>query len=180
MPVGGFRVTLTIRNREYFKRLAGKLRNFLPVFDVIINKWLAHNEDKFEASIGMEKSGLSLDSGEVRWKELSPEYMAQKRRDGFEDHLMVRTGELKSSLTIRDSFGWWEKLGAQTAEFGTLLKQAHFNWQTRPTMFLDKADRAMIPEMFVAYLEGSGPFKPYVESDVHRMERDMKMMLGVG
>lgn len=174
MPFNTFAVEVRFKGRQQWAAFVQRLGSFKVVFDAIIDRWVGHNVEKFEASKGAETTGYYFDD-DVAWLPLkSDAYRAQKRRDGYEDWLMVRTGELKDSLTSRDSGPYWyEDVGDEQATFGTLDRKAEWNAATRPVMFLDGNDRAMILEMFGSYMEGEPPFRPFVGTG-QVMDREYK------
>lgn len=179
MPVTNFSVSVTIKGRDAFDRMAAKLMTFAPAFDAVLERWLAHNEDKFAQSKGAESVGISF-SGDATWEGLTPGYMKAKRRGGFEDWLMVRTGETKAALTQRGAFGQFDTIEPMAAHF-TLSdeprQRAQWNIRTRPLLFLDEQDQQMIREMFAAYLNDDPPFRSWKPSEVKRMDAEFGSVL---
>lgn len=150
------------------------------MFEAFIERWQEHNEAKFEAAQGMEATGVMFDG--AWWKPLSPEYMAEKRKD-YDDWLMVRDGDLIESLTNPGASGWYEEVTDTTARFGTLLKQATFNWESRPVMFLDQEDAANLRGLVIAHLEDRAPFANWVPPAGKQMDAEFHSImdpLGVG
>ena len=162
MPLNTFSVQVRFRGRQQWAAFVAKLSSFKAVFGAIIDRWTAGNVEKFEKTQGRESGGYYF-GGDVSWDPLkSAAYQAEKRRSGYPDWLMVRTGELKQSLTDRKDPYFYEEIGDDQATFGTLDKKAEWNRNTRPVMFLDETDQQMILDMFGAYMEGEPPFRPFV------------------
>jgi len=180
MPIGSFNVRLTLKNQSAFERLGKKVQDFRPVWEEVITRWLSHNEDKFAEGRGAQLSGVDFDmeSEPVMWMGVTDEYAAEKTRTGFENWLMVRTGELKTSLTERHTVDWWEEQEPLAVRFGTMNKKAFWNWEKRPTMFLDVMDRQMIRDMVGAYLNFEPPFRPWTGQEVKRMDAEFRSQFG--
>lgn len=179
MPTTNFKISVKISGRDAFDHMAVKLRNFTPAFEEVLKRWLAHNNDKFEEGRGAELSGATF-SGDTAWKPVTDAYSEAKRRMGFPNWLMVRTGELKGALTTRGAFGQYDEIAPMSARFSLTdepRQKAQWNLQTRPVMFLDSADQIMIREMFEAYLNDRSPFVAYVPSDTVRMDAEMGAMM---
>lgn len=174
--VRSFNVELVFRNFDAFNQLAARVTGFKEVFEAIIDRWVAHNRDKFEEARGAQLSGVVFDTEvePVMWQGVTDDYAAQKSMDGFENWLMVRSGDLMRSLIERDNLGWWEDVQPLFAEFGTILLTAEYHRFNRPVNFLDVQDREMIRDMFAAYLNFDGPFKPFQRSDAERMDAEFK------
>lgn len=180
MPVTSFRVSIVLKNQTIFDRLAVKLTDFSTVFDHILDRWLAHNEDKFAQAQGAEADGISFASGDATWKPDTKKYSAAKRRAGFPDWLMVRTGETKDAMTERGAMGQYEEIEPMQAQFSLTddpRDRARWNMETRPVMFLDDEDQLMIREMFGAYLNDESPFRAYRFPDSSRMEAEFGAIL---
>lgn len=177
MPVSSFRIKIILKGEEQIARLGDRLHDFREVFDRFLDRFVRHNRDKFESGRGMEGGGTAFDF-ETRWKADSPKYSASKRRAGYEDWLMVRTGELMRSLTGRDNFGWYEKLDTHGATFGTLVRQAWYHRETRPVMFLDVQDLNTLRDLFGAYLEGEPPFRAFVPDRGKALDAEFAAIMG--
>ena len=174
--VRGFKVSLEFRNFNVFTQMKGRVSGFQEVFEAIIDRWVDHNRRKFDEARGAQVSGVIFDAEvePVFWKGTTDDYAAQKLRDGFDDWLMVRTGELLNSLIERDNLGWWEEVNKDFAIFGSIHMHGEYHALTRPVNFLDVEDRQMIRDMFGAWLNFDGPFQPYRGGDVERMETEFK------
>lgn len=160
MPLTKLSVNMTLKNQGVYAQMGKRVEDLRPVWNEILVRWLEHNEDKFELARGASATGVTFDTegGPVVWLPLTPGYLRSKTRAGYDDWLMVRDGELKRSLTRRDSFGWFEDLRKDGAEFGTILMTATYHEETRPVMFLDAEDRVMIREVFGAWMNSDPPF----------------------
>lgn len=179
MPVSGFRVKITLLNGTALPRMIARIRaGFEDVYHEIIERFTAHNEDKFDQAAGAQGTGTAFDSGMVIWKPLSPAYAAEKSAAGYNDWLMVREGDLIESLTNPDDAGWYEEVGDRHARFGTVLPQAGFNQETRPVMFLDPDDRQMTADMFGNYVGGEGPFREFVPPSSKAMTAEFRAIVG--
>lgn len=174
--VNRFSVNIVLKNWSIFRELQSRVNNFTPVWEQIIERWILHNADKFEESSGAELAGITFDTDvePVFWLGVTDEYSEQKRRDGFPNWLMVRTGELRQSLVDRNSFGWVEDIEPMAAEFGTILKKAEWNFLKRPVMFLDVQDREMVLDMFHAWMNNDSPYVQFRAGDVQRMDSEFK------
>jgi len=179
VPISNFKVRVTIKGRDAFDHMAAKLQTFAPAFDAVLERWLAHNEEKFAQGKGAEAAGVTF-TGDAIWEKLTPGYMKAKRRQGFEDSLMVRTGETKAALTQRGAFGQYDDIGPTSAHFSLTdepRQRAQYNIKTRPLLFLDEDDQSMIREMFSAYLNDEPPFAAWKPSEVKRMDAEMHAVL---
>jgi len=176
VPLGQFKIRVILRGTNLSEELSARLLSFRRVWEEVIWRYISHNRSKFDRSRGQESSGASFDFGTM-WRNLTERYMASKRRAGYEDWLMVRSGELMRSLTERDTFGWYETVTDKAATFGTILLKAFYHRETRPVMFLDQTDVQMVGEMFGSYLSGEPPFREFVPSAAERMDADLSQML---
>ena len=179
MPLTAFAVTVTLRGGNISPHLAELLSDFSPAFEAVDDRWLAGNRKKFEEARGAEGSGVSFD-GDTIWQPDSPAYSAEKRRKGFDDWLMVRTGELMTAMTTKGAFGEYHDIDARSARFGLTDEprdRARWNWDKRPVMFLDENDQQMIREMFGAFLNDQPPFKPWVPSQGRIMDAEFSEII---
>lgn len=153
------------------------MRDFSPVFDDIIEAWTEGNAEKFEGSEGTERFGFTPDP-DVFWKEVTEPYYRQKHgpidyawyeergfppRRLYPDHLMVRTGELRDSLTHRGSFA--EAILEDRAVFGFPMDYEAGNallgnWSRsgRQVMYLGELDRDMISSKINQFIRGEGKY----------------------
>jgi hypothetical protein len=152
--MGSFRLKLNLRQQcwENLDELDARLQDFSPVFANIIGEWARGNVDKFAKGRGAEMTGA--DQPPTTWEAVTEKYHSQKMKK-FTDWLMVRTGELMSSLTTRGAFG--EFTDEHRAIFGTPLDssdadKAMYNSDKRPTIFLGRTDRLMIERELQNYL----------------------------
>jgi hypothetical protein len=154
------KVDVRTRNAGQLYELWSRLQDFSVVFANIIAEWARGNERKFDAAMGQEASGVAQPP--VVWEALTPGYMKRKRREGYPDALMQRTGALRDALTARGAFA--EFIDAHRAVFGKPLDpdaaaHAAYNRDTRPTIFLGRSDRQMIRREVSRYLNFGGDYK---------------------
>ena len=176
MPSTGFRVTIAFRGASWYNRMRQKIESvgFAQVFDAIIDRWMQHNQAKFDLAEGKQGVGVTFPGTDVFWRPLSELYEARKTAEGFDDHLMVRWGDTIESLTERDDSAFFEEIGPRAARFGSTVPQAIINQDTgkRPVMFLDPDDELMIGEMFTAFMGEQPPFVAFQPSDSQRMDTE--------
>lgn len=156
-----FKVEVFISNPDLFPELVERTRDLRPAFDVIVRKWAQTNEDKFRRAVGAEEGGASIDPT-VFWEALRPSTIRQKRKLGFGNQIMVRTGQLEKALT--DPEGFFHEMTAEEAVFGTPNSEedelkARFNWKKRQTIFLSVDDQRMIQATIKNYFELGGDFE---------------------
>lgn len=149
-----FQIDLYTDRPELIPETAERVKDLRPAFESIIREWAKDNRDKFDASEGTEGGGAAVDP-EVFWDQLTPNYMKSKRRAGFPDHLMVRTGQLMDALTNPDRF--FQQESEIEATFGTPLDpddlaKAGYNWKKRQTIFLSVDDQRMIDKRVSDFL----------------------------
>ena len=143
--------------------IAARMRDFSIPFGKIIDNWAASNIQKFGEGKGSESSGFSGGAlTPARWEPLTEKYRKAKGRKGFSNWLMVRTGDLMSSLINRGGFG--EYIDAHRVIFGTPLDaedadKALYNSETRPTVFLSESNRLNIRSELQAYISLGGDYK---------------------
>lgn len=104
-------------------RISAGARNAAPAFDAMGQSLLRAEQRQFGSEGGYGSGG---------WAPLSPAYAAAKRRRYGSRPILVRTGDLKASLTSRP-FGI-DVVEAQTAVFGTALSYAGFLQGGTPRM----------------------------------------------
>lgn len=162
MPLTKISANVVLKNEDALAQMGDRVKNLRPLWNEIVVNWIDHNADKFDRARGAQATGVIFDTegDPVTWLPLTPGYDAAKRRAGYADWLMVQSGETMRSLTERDSFGWFEDLRPDGAEFGTIIDTARWNEEKRPLMFLDADDRKMIRELFGAWLSSDAPFRP--------------------
>ena len=154
--------------------IAQRMEDFSIPFGKIIDNWAASNVLKFGAGKGSESSGFS--GGALtpsRWEPLTEKYRAAKEKKGFSNWLMVRTGDLMSSLTSRGAFA--EFIDAHRAVFGTPLDaedadKALYNSETRPTVFLSESNRLNIRSELQAYISLGGDYKALLMARAGRLQ----------
>lgn len=177
MP-GGFRIRVTITRPNAFALLATRLlEGFGDLFKAIIERWQEHNEDKFDRAQGASQSGVDF-GGDVFWEPLTVDYFAAKTKE-YDDWLMVRDADLIESLTNPGAAGWFQEVTQRYARFGTTLPQAAYNWEKRPTMFLDQWDQDMVRDLALAFLGGKAPFKEWQPAPTKVFDAEFRDVVAV-
>lgn len=161
MATMSFNIDLKVENPEVLPELEQRVQNLVPVFEEVISEWAKGNQEKFEAGLGKEAVGVDV-SPDVFWEALTPGYRAAKRKAGFEDQIMVRTGDLRASLIDIEGF-FHEEMPLQ-AVFGTPKAEedqakAIYNFEKRPVIFLGLSDQNMIRKTVVDYFSFGEDFK---------------------
>ena len=155
------RLEVTPQNFEKLEEVRARLRDFSVPFAAIIAEWAQGNvRRKFAKGAGAELTGV--DQAPATWQPVTEGYYKQKHgpivrgdRKLYPDWLMVRTGALMEALGTVGGFG--EYTDAHRAVFGTPLSPesaaaAAGNREKRPTIFLDRTDRAMVRRELQRYL----------------------------
>ena len=166
--MGTFKLNLKLAMRfDKCAEIAERMKNFSIPFSNIINEWADGNVQKFEAARGAELTGAS--GGDLRpatWEPLqSLPYAREKRRKGFADWLMVRTGNLMDSLTNRGEFA--EFISDHQTAFGVPYDEeaqaaSRGNRFTRPTVFLSGPDRQMIKRNLQQYISMGEGYSSFI------------------
>jgi len=95
-----------------------RLTNMRPVFDDIATDFMAGEDALF---------GFQGAAGEHgKWAPVDPTYAAAKKAAGFGSKILVRTGDLRKSLTKRGGDNI-RRIGRQRMEVGTRVKYAKFH-----------------------------------------------------
>jgi|TARA_B110000285_G_scaffold216335_1_gene263560 phage gpG-like protein len=125
----------TSRADRRFVKILRRSRDFKPVFRWVFQELQKAHRDNFRT--GGATSGFP-------WKPLEPQYASWKIENYGANGVLVRTGDLRSSLTMNSGRGAVRDMGARTAEFGTKLPYAQFhqsgtsNMAQRKPLFLPK------------------------------------------
>jgi len=154
--IGSYTISIRFKNAGMMAKQAEKMKDFSALFRVIENLWVEHNKDKFDKARGAQEMGVSFPDG-IFWEELSEKYLARKEAQGYDDWLMVKSGALMRSLTDRGT-GWFDIIEPMAAYWGTELPEAGYNFESRPTVFLDPVDRKNIVDTLYKWLEDMPPF----------------------
>lgn len=165
--VTGFTVDVTVFGQAALGVMQDRLRDFSPAWDQIIQSYLKHNVSKFEAARGGELTGVFHDGGDVYWDPVSEEYWAWKRDKaedegwpGEQDWRMVLTGATMRSLTDRGDPNWFEFIGPQSLQMGSLTEGAFYQFERAQAVFLDEQDRSTIQREVFDWLQGNRPYNP--------------------
>ena len=153
-----FKLTHVVVNKGLTDVIANRVKDLAPAFDRIIDEWQIGNQVKFDNAVGMQDVGVDQGEG-IFWEPVTPDYSASKYAAGYEDHLMVREGDLLLDLTMgRNNYNWFENIEPQEAIFGSINPKIGWNWEKRPTQFLNRQDRIMISSEVKMYLDGRGRY----------------------
>lgn len=153
--------------------------DFTEPFLAIIRDWAERNVDKFERAMGQEDTGVQQAADNFweplgaggSWRSVTKAdakkamlgmadtltaYQKAKRRAGYPDWLMVRTGSLATALSNPDTFAQF--VGANQAAFGVPLdtetaEHAAFNWAKRQAIYLDESDKLNIRKEFKDFMD---------------------------
>lgn len=164
MPATGatsFTINVALRKEDATTEvLRARLADLSPVFDAFISSWAAHNSEKFGFGEGAEETGVQFEPDPM-WEPLTVRYMKDKRRRGFGNHLMVRTGELRRVLTSEDAF--FKMTDTDRAFFGAPQDdedevKVRGNWNKRQAIFLDSQDKRKLEKLLLDYLHGDPGF----------------------
>jgi hypothetical protein len=160
------------RESDYSRlgEIQGRLNDFSPAFNHIVDEWAAGNALKFAAGVGGEMFGAAgKDLSPAVWEPVTEAYYQQKHgpihrgeRELFPDSLMVRTGALRDALCSRGGFA--EYIAEHSLAFGTPMNEeeamkAIGNHDSRPTVFLSGPDRNMIRRNLQQYLNLGADYK---------------------
>jgi hypothetical protein len=159
-----FKLEHVIINGEFSNVRAARAQDLTPAFNRIIDEWQIGNVVKFDSAEGLQDVGVLFSDG-IYWEAVTPEYSEEKTAQGFDDHLMVRTGELMMDMTMgRGNWNWFEKVDPQEVMFGSINPKIGWNWEKRPAQFLDRLDRIMINSEMQMYLRGWGRYSSGIDA----------------
>lgn len=176
--MGMFKLKLDITPKGFEKvaEMAARVKDFSVPFSNIIGEWAEDNaRRKFAKGEGAESTGV--DQAPARWEPLTANinafshegkrayfsglnvltpYQRRKRKQGFEDWLMVASGSLRDALSNSEG-GFAKFIDAMRVVFGTPLDpeneaKVRGNRKLRPTVFLDRTDRGMVRRELQRYL----------------------------
>ncbi len=125
----------TSKLRKRFVAMARRSDDFKSVFRWMFQQLQKAHMRNFQTQ-GAESGGV--------WKPLDPQYASWKTENYGANGILVRTGDLKNSLTMNSSRGAVRDMGARTAYFGTNIGYAKFhqagtsNMAQREPLFLPK------------------------------------------
>jgi hypothetical protein len=161
----GYHINLRKYTKFSTQALADRVADLSGIWANVRDAWLEHNQDKFNQAKGQQDSGVTFESG-TEWMPLTERYSAEKSWAGYDDWLMVRTGELMSDMTYgaQGSSNWSEDLSQpMSAAFGSTNEKIGWNWMkhgiyNRPAQFLDQEDRENISSEVRQWLSGDGKY----------------------
>ena len=125
----------TSRLRRRFNAMSRRSQNFKPVFRWMMQQLQEAHRENFRTAGG---------SSGFRWQPLDPQYASWKLENYGVRGILVRTGDLRDSLTMNSGRGAVRDIGLRTAEFGTTIGYAKFhqagtaNMAQRKPLFLPR------------------------------------------
>lgn len=145
-------VKVTVDSRSAQNRFRGMIRrmqSFKPVFRWAFKEIQAAHAANFATNGAVDGSP---------WKPLDPQYAAWKIENYGANGILVRTGELRSSLTIDNARGAIREIRRQSATFGTDIPYAKFhqrgtqNMPERPPIISNDLVYAGIGDKLAEYI----------------------------
>lgn len=106
----------TAQVRKKIQDMRERASNVMPAWNALLDWWTRGN---------MQHFGTQGKRWRTPWKELSPIYLAAKRSDGWMGDILVRTSDLRRSLTDRPLP--IEHIGPHEVTAGTNVKYARFH-----------------------------------------------------
>lgn len=104
--------------RRRFTAMTRRSQNFKPVFRWVMQELQKAHRQNFRSQGAA--SGFP-------WQPLDPQYSSWKTANYGSKGVLVRSGDLKNSLTMNSGRGAIRDMGLRTAEFGTKLPYAKFH-----------------------------------------------------
>ena len=182
-------IRFTPKGLERLDEMRARLQDFTIPFNNMVSEWSTGNARKFARGKGAESTGV--DQQLLSWEPLyanmgsiskeskrayfsglgalmTTPYPRAKRKAGYPDWLMVRTGGLRSVLCSKSDPmvvpAFEQDTGPKSVVFGTPLdsdaaEAAWGNRKTRPTIFLDRTDRGMIRREMQRFLSLGANYK---------------------
>ena len=152
--VTSFKISLFVKNEQILPEIAERVKDLSPAFDNIIEQWARGNKRKFDEARGQEAYSVDQGGG-VWWDFLTYDYRKRKRREGFPDWLMVKTGALRDQMI--NQWGFDREVTPESAVFGSPSLEANkkkvkYNWETRQTIFINESDKKMISSQIKNYI----------------------------
>lgn len=154
-----------------------RLKDLSPAFNDIIKEWAAGNKDKFAGSVGAELAGYTPDP-DVFWPEVTEAYYRSKHgpisdkwyashnrepRQLYPDHLMVKSGLTRDSLTSVDQF--YSDVQKTETTFGEPMAldamaalRGNLESRGRQVVFLGELDRDHIDSTITQFIYGRGKY----------------------
>jgi hypothetical protein len=172
--MGEFRIQLR-RERKGFEQLVEqheRMKDFSIPFDRMLSEWARGNALKFAAGAGAEATGAAgKNLSPAEWDPVTEKYFKAKRRAGFDNSLMVRTGSLRAALCSRGGFA--EYLSKNSIMFGMPEDEENAvkvrgNRARRPTVFLSQPDKNMIRRNLQQYILLGADYKNVMLSAASR------------
>lgn len=100
---------------KYIRQVRRRSENFAGVFRAAMRDLEREHADNFRSS------------GKGRWEPLDTGYADWKTKEYGGGGILVRTGDLKRSLSMSNARGAIRNIGRKRAEFGTSVNYAHFH-----------------------------------------------------
>jgi hypothetical protein len=111
-----FSATGFAQARRDFQDMRERTQDLRPAWDALLSWWADRNATHFR------NRGRRW---RTPWKQLAPSTLSEKLRLGYPPDPLVRTGELRHSLTVRPL--GIERLRPHELEAGTATRYAHFH-----------------------------------------------------
>ena len=102
--------------KKKIKGIKERSENLMPAWNAVLDWWTHGNQQHF---------GTQGKRWRTPWKELNPHYLAAKRDDGWMGDILVRTSDLRRSLSDRPLP--IEHITPHEVVAGTNVKYAHFH-----------------------------------------------------
>jgi hypothetical protein len=102
--------------RRQLQGMRTRTQDLSPAWDALLTWWAQRNVTHFRNRGNRWKTP---------WKPLAPETVAEKLKLGYPADILVRTGHLRTSLTVRPL--GIERLRPHDMEAGTGVRYAHFH-----------------------------------------------------
>ncbi len=129
-------------------RLAENVKDLREPFKEVVRLFWQSTEEQIDSAGG--RGGSS-------WEALAPSTLERKRRGGFPDTIMVRTGNLRDSLSSMGNSSTVEEIGKLSLRLGTDLPYAIYQHQghgipARPLIALTESDKREMMRTIQRYL----------------------------
>ncbi len=115
------------RARAKLNAMSERASNVLPAWNVFLDWFTDGNREQF---------GTQGKKWRTPWRELREPSLMQKRREGWQGDILVRSGELKRSVSDRPM--QLERLGPHDMSAGTRVPYAQFHHRGAPRAGIPK------------------------------------------
>lgn len=134
-------------NRE-LKRLNSRLRDLEPPLRGFGNYLKRETERQFEREV---------DPDGVRWAELAPSTLLSKRRAGYPDDILTRTGEMRRSLdyiAAKKSLSFGSKGSQAVIDRLRRHQEGTINMQQRRVIGMNRPREQKLSKLVRVYVQG--------------------------